>query len=69
MLVSASSDGSVKFWHVANGQELLNIPYPGRDAVHLEFTRDGKQLIYQFSTLGEEHSNRLVVLDGSTISP
>lgn len=62
-MLATGTDDAVKFWHVANGQELLEIPHPNAEMRHLEFSSDGDHLICQIR--GPNGSEKLLVFDGS----
>ena len=44
-LATTSADGAIKLWHVPTGQELFELRGPGPACDHLEFARDGRNLI------------------------
>lgn len=65
-MLATGADGVVKFWHVANGQELLEIPQPNSEMRHLEFSSDGNHLICQIGV--PNVSEKLLVFDGQKAS-
>ena len=65
LLVSATKDGTIKIWHVATGQELMEFPYPGTDVLQVGFTGDGKHLIAQLSSDAPDQPHKILILDGA----
>ena len=66
-LVTATEDRSIKFSHIATGQELLELPDIG--LVHrLEFSDDGHRLICQTSTYDGTTPDEVEIFDASDVS-
>ena len=71
LLATGADDGTIKFWHVTTGQELLELQNPGDGVRHLEFTDDGDRLICQLGRQGTDpaSSDRILIFDGSRFEP
>ena len=70
LLATAAGDGTIKLWHVASGQELVELPNAVDDIPHIEFSDDGNQLICQMRRHGStDVSDRIVIFDGSRFDP
>jgi hypothetical protein len=64
LLVTGADDGTIKFWHVASGQELMEL-YLGHAIHQLEFANDGGQLVCQLTSSGSLKPNMVLIFDGS----
>ena len=61
--------GTIKFWHVKSGQEVLEVQYPKHEIRHFEFSEEGDQLICQLDPDNNDLPQRIVIIDGSKMSP
>lgn len=68
LLVTGSEEGTIKFWHVGLGQELMELKYPGEEVVQLEFT-SSTHLICELRSLTDRSACRLLLLEGSEFLP
>ena len=62
LLVSADSDGGLKFWNVASGQELLELQEPGWRIEQIEFIQEGRRLLLRAAR------DRILVFNGSPLA-
>ena len=69
LLVTGDQMGTIKFWHVKSGQEVLEVQYPKHEIRHFEFSEEGDQLICQLDPDNNDLPQRIVIIDGSKMSP
>ena len=60
--MSADSDGGLKFWNVASGQELLELQEPGWRIEQIEFIQEGRRLLLRAAR------DRILVFNGSPLA-
>lgn len=68
LLATGSEEGTIKFWHVGLGQELMELKYPGEEVIQLEFT-SSTHLICELRSLSDRTAYRMLILDGAKFSP
>lgn len=62
--LATTSDGAVKLWHVATGQEMFELPVADARSRMARFTPDGRHLLWQIHIV-PEINDKIVVFDAS----
>jgi WD40 repeat protein/serine/threonine protein kinase len=68
LLATGSEEGTIKFWHLRLGQELMELKHQNEDVLQLEFTSNSHLVAHLRNRL-DERTTRLLFLDGSATAP